>query len=65
MTRVTAKTLESMAGVKHQQAAAKLLLKNEARWIVVNIVKLPELLRNSFCSFVAIIHVNFSTSMNI
>ena len=49
------KNLESMAEMKLQKAPAKLLSKNEARWIAVNIVKLPELSRNSFCSFVAII----------
>jgi hypothetical protein len=37
--------------MKLQQAAAKLLGK--MRRIAVNIVKLPELLRNLFCSIVA------------
>ena len=46
------KKLESMAEMKLQQAAATLFSKGEAR-IAVNIAKLPELLRNLFCSIVA------------
>jgi len=41
-----------MAEMKLQQAAATLFSKGEAR-IAVNIAKLPELLRNLFCSIEA------------
>jgi hypothetical protein len=41
-----------MAEMKLQQAAATLFSKGEAR-LGVNIAKLPELLRNLFCSIVA------------
>ena len=44
-----------MAEMKLQKAPAKLLSKNEAGWIAVNIVTLPEMSRVSFFSFVAII----------
>ena len=47
------KNLKSMGEMKLQQAAAKLLSKDEALRIAVNIAKLLELLRNSFCSIVA------------
>jgi hypothetical protein len=38
--------------MKLQQAAAKLLSKDEARRIAVDIANLPELRRNLFCSIV-------------
>ena len=50
MTRVTPKNLESMADMKLQQAAAKLVSKEEDR---VQYRKFLELLRNLFCSIVA------------
>ena len=61
VTRVTPKYLESIAKMKLQQAAAKLLSEDEARRIAVNIAKLPELLCNLFCSIVA--KANLSSSI--